>query len=1754
MNNRKSFLTAIIIVALICISIFYLVSSKNNVSAFPYSEGNTYYFRFLTDNPKLYCIDYNKDFMGGDFECYDSGNVDPILAYIVAQQTDMSRDGKYDEEANAIWYYYTGYGPYLSTDTSKEGWKLFQEAKAVTSVTIKDSGNISLYGFTEGQMLAPDSNGKYGPFRVDYPTDTNGNLVGNLVISVNGKPLTTLPASGDNFYLTEADGIKPGAENSITVDYRGYQYKGTYAKFAPIGSNAGGQDLIYVEPNVKPIPEQISRKFQAGKPNIIIDLLKKDANGGSGLAGAIFTVGVNNGTIVSGVNSATELTTVAGGNRIEIKPDSNATDVEVVIREKQAPDGFIKIEKDLVIYYTWDATKNMWTETHRFDDYDSQLKKTSEEKTNNGSRVFYTKLELENRRMIKIDFHKALKDGTRIAGAKFKVEIDSGATFKFEDGTTGNEFTTNDSNNNVILIEPKVGITKFKITFTEIEAPAGYAIIEEPIIIEYETKDGGKTWDYSFIKDANTEEEITMGPGNDNSSFILTVENRRKIIVDLLKTDTDGQKIQGVQFDLNVTNGKLENTSSPIVTDENGKAHIEIIPDSTSDVTLTLKETSNKYYVDMPDIEIKFIYRNGAWETDSSSYLNGKASISYNTNTKTFELTVKNQAKIENIKLIKVNKYDTTERIPGIEFTVTLENAVFESNGTNTISRIPTNNNGEIELGTILIEAPSKPVKITLTEDAAPIGGDVNYERLDKPVVITVIHKDSTSVTTDNSAVSATYNTQNNEIEVTIENKVTLNISGRVWEDIPENEGKLAEKANGIREDNEPAMQGITVKVNGNNFEMQKKTQADGTYIFEDLPASLNGTISYTIEFSYDGINYIAVEKHAPGSTPENDSDVDEIERDKFNNKFYTIEKDVAISKDGTERTTLTYNHIDDGKTAILNTNSIEFQIDAKADGTYSKNTEHIDMGLQKKIVDLAAVTEINSAKVSINGKTISYGYDDISALNKDENGYPIIEGKQNNNAEYNLYLYESDYNYRIGDYGLPNNRSGVLGIKNTDNKLLAGKAGGELEVELTYQILLNNQSATPATINSIAYYYDASLRTIQGTDAGTVELDGREYKKIIIPVNVTLGLAEQKPLGITFEVDKDMGNALKTGLIRNWVEIISYSTDYGCVDKDSAPDNIKENISMSKHEDDTDDAAGLNIRVQNDVIRTINGNVFNDINKDGFNNEENNKISDVIVQLIEIKEVEGDKLEYIWQETVTGSKTVKALALDGRSIGTYSVDNSNGDYHFEGFIPGNYIVRFIYGDNEYYDTAIDKNNIEIFNGQDYQSTKLPEAAYDKLVFNDGYFATNSSMARDNEARRLEVMESDISHNAEYSSIEEKLKNTWMCAETAYIRVAVSDGVKENNEQVGRIRNINFGLMERPQASLEIEKHITNLTVDGIVNATANVNNEEVVTSNGMVEFAHQEGNINATTTNKNDNRIGKWIVQTDIGNLAGKPMAITYKYLIKNVGDVEHVGNKLDMNNMSNSINAAKNNQYTMAYKIEDLTLDSADVTLGDYVGTSYYTNNTTKDAIVKIDVKVEDYLARSGNNQLTLDNTAQFTTDGATVEKYVWSQNATVATEKNIEVLKKEGISLAGKEQSFDQTVRLSSNSGLNTTGNNNDFTFRSYAVQLIGDTISKTGRKINGIKAAVANDVKVQSYADTSVVYIDKNKEGAGSQVFAAEPNEFVGETVVLTINTGGTDPEETSTQANILKIAIITATSMALISVAVVQIRKIAIKNK
>lgn len=330
-----------------------------------------------------------------------------------------------------------------------------------------------------------------------------------------------------------------------------------------------------------------------------------------------------------------------------------------------------------------------------------------------------------------------------------------------------------------------------------------------------------------------------------------------------------------------------------------------------------------------------------------------------------------------------------------------------------------------------------------------------------------------------------------------------------------------------------------------------------------------------------------------------------------------------------------------------------------------------------------------------------------------------------------------------------------------------------ELEVYATYAVeLIKQASVGSATINELKYYYDTNYELCSigysqdnngmavndvGITRELLEHDENLNKEVEkISINAEIEKVESiKTLYLTFRVKKDSRNLPReinsdNGLeCANLVEITSYSTNDGLIDRDSEPDNLKKHWK-DKLEDDEKCSNGLLIKIKK-TSREISGKVFDD------DTEDKKGVNDVIVQLIEIREkAHGDLGEFIWEETKTGGNEIRTSGGSNEAV-----TNMAGEYTFKGFIPGNYIIRFIYGDGTTYDLTPEKMK---YNGQDYKSTKdlaYNEEWYNEAKYKENKYGNNSSVARDNEARRLEVMAYSTMIDSEKGCILDSFKKEY---------------------------------------------------------------------------------------------------------------------------------------------------------------------------------------------------------------------------------------------------------------------------------------------------------------------------------------------------------------------------------------------------------
>lgn len=1272
---------------------------------------------------------------------------------------------------------------------------------------------------------------------------------------------------------------------------------------------------------------------------------------------------------------------------------------------------------------------------------------------------------------------------------------------------------------------------------------------------------------------------VMVAPENIELEASIEFWAGRKLEIDLTKVDNGklANVLKDIQFDVTISGDDkafiqlpdgTKATSTTLTTDSNGESKLTIIT-TKENITVTFTERDNKFYIDNGPIEIDFTFNTASktWNASikNETSLRDVVSIKQEGDWFQFKLKIVNIAKIEDLVLTKLNKSVPGEILPGIEFRITLKNATDMQN--NSVIIVKTDSNGNIKLGTLKVTDPNEDIEITLEETGVSSSAKVNYKGLypSGSAKITIRHAKNgceVSVTgADKDVINANYDLEKNMVVLEVYNEVTINLSGEVWLDGQTGIKPVKEPDNkkGAAEDRIENIKVVAKRVSDNAVVDTKYTDTNGKYIFEDLPASITGNIQYVIEFTYDGINYIAVTPHI-GAANE-DSDAQERDRAAFNAKFATITKDKATGTDGTI-TNLEYDHVgSDAKLKTMDGKDVkpEFAMVATTEPTrYNENTKDIDLGLARKGVDLAAFTELYSATVTINGVSKTYNYNDLNRLN----GKLPVNGEFQ--PSYNLYLYQSDYNYRIGDYK-------GIGASKMYSEMNPAQSGDmnkttsdELDVELKYQILLNNQSATTATVNSIAYYYDSKLTLATAISGavpdGTVYIDNIPYNKILIPVNQTFTEAINQGIAeIRFKVSKSEGS-IQLGDMKTWIEITSYSTDSGCIDKDSAPDNIEK----YKTEDDTDDARGINIQ-KNNAQRKISGYVFEDAKGNdhgtvtpGNGTYENGeqKINDVIVQLIEIKKININgnvtKLEYIWQETTTGSNKVKYIPTNGvyGDIPEYNVTNNEGEYTFEGFIPGEYIVRFIYGDGTYWDTAINTQNILKYNGQEYKSTA--DKYYDKTYFDNNSYDENSSMARDNEARRLHVMgyAMESGRQAEDLKIDDinKFSETWMCAETSLLEIPVSainsytsDQDSESTEMPTPsiedlddsrnivIKKINFGLEERPASKLTLEKHVTYVKIEGVAEATADINN--YATEEGMVQFSSMQGDSEFSTlsnaTSKQRDERGAWTLETQIDKINGK-IVIGYKYKVSNNGEHEYIGRALD-----SKLNMSTYGE--LETEVKD-NMKSSNHKLGTYVGTYYYTGKAgTEDIEVGVRFKIEDYINNTrvigGSFELAGNKTCDI------LESVGNPKTQTVdvlQTPNTLDLELKAGDSLSN--------IELTTERDIDTTSTKKEYTYRSYATQLIpvdGIITSRTGTldkssKFGNLKYIQGNtrDIKLSDI-------LNMNPDGSGEQ------DEFIAESVIITVETGADQ------KSPILLIVSITG-GLVLIAVGIVLIKKFVIK--
>ncbi len=1266
----------------------------------------------------------------------------------------------------------------------------------------------------------------------------------------------------------------------------------------------------------------------------------------------------------------------------------------------------------------------------------------------------------------------------------------------------------------------------------------GYKVLSEPLVITLQCSDDGTYWKEKDGAGKLAGGEKYVVNYNTNATIGLTVKLENKSIIEKLtlsKTSSvGGGKVEGAKFKLTLTNiasikgYKIPTTGTPtiiVTTDKNGNIVLEDIEiaDLSKDIVITMEETEAP--VGYKKIEGKITV---TLKRKGNTYTIHKAEKE-NTVTddefKAGEVTLINHELVLNIKDIPIMN------LGGIVWTEKIKTGKEQPDINNTYSESDDEALGGVTVR--LLDENDKTVATTKT--AEKDGQEVTY--------LNNLGKEGTVKLKQGQYLFTKLDDGTNYIPVGTDYKVEIDYDGitynplinpdtsMLYKNKEENKGIFSK----ITSEDDHGLAAGTKTIFGTENETQSKT--NGGY-----------TINYTRQDEEnipDKAIYSNVEK-----------DGDQV--------FVTARSEKYLQK------------TDDWKTTWKGNNGVgEINLDSYA--------FDINFGLYKKFFDLNLGTDVDSAEIEINGQKTAYTYDQIldGMLDKDlrEKLYKTTDDK----VDYNLYLAYSDYYYRIDDYKVPGSTDS---LGQPYGEALPGKKdeNTELQVYVTYTLQINNQSTQHnATGVKVKYSYDDGYEYVGSNGEATVSDEGHNILTISNINNVVPG---EKPKEITlkFKVKKNEdGTFFKapsdTSKYTNVAEIVEYSTTEGrLVDADSAPGNtfLGENKPTDRREDDTDTANGIVITFKKNAERSISGKVFDASN--------NNGVSDVIVQLIELVEINNkQQYEYIWQETVAGSNTVKTTATSGGRGETYTVENvGQGEYKFtERIIPGNYIVRFIYGDGRIYEI---KGNTLTYNGEDYKSTYV-DYNYNAKWYNDTkigekylYDEKNDeknndiSKAVDNEARRLKVMsyavdvdgtkgkkldllDADIeklSREEKATLEEEVIPSTWMCAETLKIKMPVDTDIKDNTRdttEVGngssptisntQFNNVNFGLMERPKTKLVLEKHITGLTVKPvasgvnlIANATADINKILDQGEGNQIQLEGQRDGLSATKSGRTNR--GLWYLQTDTTELAqGADAYITYTYVIKNEGEQDYLSASLIEKYGEDKDGSYKAYLETLEGIVKE-QIKSKGFTKGEYLSGSYYRKNDNAFTPTLVQASVEKLQEALNPKVKFVNSTTDFSkTDRNSNIKYAYydtngnMQENDSSINEIITSTKGTGkMELNGRDTSKKLVVSV----GLSASEIENGGVYDSYIAQVTHYT-NAAGRRD---QSTPANLSYVHS-EDTGITLDKYNEE-----------DEFWAETFRITKPTG----EDKITP---VQIAIITISAVAVLGVGIILIKKFVLKK-
>ncbi len=735
-----------------------------------------------------------------------------------------------------------------------------------------------------------------------------------------------------------------------------------------------------------------------------------------------------------------------------------------------------------------------------------------------------------------------------------------------------------------------------------------------------------------------------------------------------------------------------------------------------------------------------------------------------------------------------------------------------------------------------------------------------------------------------------------------------------------------------------------------------------------------NGLRQYTIEFEYNGLKYESVlsiwnqDENLRSKPDELKSKADEIQsvRDSFNNNFSLIsertEKDGNGISQGVTRngTGLTYNTPSDYTSNLVqNTEYTQASLLGDVDPTSAatmiattpsnenltvfswtpglRTIRHMNFGMyEREQPDIAIATDIDNIELNINGYAHVYKYGQRASFI--QSGVPDTIDNPTYDAAMDGFSVGVKNN--AGNY---KNQSYVRHIYDSYIAYTEKQEGdNRLKVYVTYKIAVKNESSSLVTKVSLRNYADARYGSINKSyvddESNVVNWTKTEVNNELNKwttngvINRTIPSGECMYVYLQYELKRDAilemvqldkNNDQGMQLKENTTEINAYevfdrnNSYYGGIDKDSAPGNIRYS-QFTTYEDDTD--AAPNIEFKRKSSKMIDGLVFEDNPEfgdkqklhtkeerigNGQYDEGENTVKDVKVEIIDVNN--SNETANVYKITDNGEVTEdKAIEITG----------DNGKYVFEGLIPGQYQIKYTYGNYENKQTIIKGESDIQVTTQDYKSTIVNSDKFKDVIENSDeslqanfdivknssalwywYEKTDknstteqiyneyskSSSAVDDYTQRQKINDNlkDINYKVktDYENKQDK-DLQYMTSNTGTMDLAVEDYQNQStdfgydSDYLTRDRKyeLKFGIIERPRQSLQVNKEIDNICL---------------TLSNGQIlaQGDPRKDNMNYVTYPDS----GPLKIEVDSEIVEGATLDIDYKISVENRSELDY-------------------------------------------------------------------------------------------------------------------------------------------------------------------------------------------------------------------------------------------------------------------------